>query len=571
MEYKNAVKFILDNLNRAPEKKITEIKEIIFSIEEAVKNQLNKNPDLDLDRVEEKINGLFNDELFTIDHPTRSDLYLFKTLEELLKNPNVIGEILSSPQIDEIINNSQEHFVYTSNIKENYITVLKDAFIAIKDNLNNDTRQKLLEKKMSPSEIKVFQSKISKFLKHFYDRFYNSTIKEGYTNKLLTYVKMLDFSGTLASNNNFNNNILTTLKLEFLGFNYDEEFEDNLKRPVIEDLMKPEFYNNLKADELIAMSAFYANRVAKTVETYNNCLYIIYKINLLKKYKEDSSFTFNLSDEEIQNFILQQRIFSKYSKQFVKEKIDTCENKKIMITPDTIYEELDNPIIKQGIRKYEYSYSDEFDKILPGYKHDILSDFGQCITLQTSTQLAYINKHHAIESLLLMLIDKDKERNWGVILDQTHKEHLSHDSVHNFLIGVDMKEFNMPISFHCSEDLIRTFINNYTNSDLIPVYKGNTDLIIPYNNSNVFLSTHILMKLSKEQRKLLRQTAESISQNDHSYKFIKHIQWMSHPNRPPDHIKAKYGIDKNGNLRKYLYHFGKHKVYREDKLPQFEK
>lgn len=85
MEYKNAVKFVLDNLNRAPEKKITEIKEIIFSIEEAVKNQLNKNPDLDLDRVEEKINGLFNDELFTIDHPTRSDLYLFKTLEELLK------------------------------------------------------------------------------------------------------------------------------------------------------------------------------------------------------------------------------------------------------------------------------------------------------------------------------------------------------------------------------------------------------------------------------------------------------------------------------------------------------
>ena len=570
MEYKNTVKYDLEKMNKASDVKIADIKGIIASIEEAVKKQLSENSDLNLDRVEEILNNLLNNKLFTLNHPTRSDLYLFKTLETLLKNQNVIGDILSSPQIDEIINNTQEHFVYTSNIQDNYITVLKDAFLVITDVLSNETRKKLLEHKMSSSEIKVFQSKISKFLKQFYDKFYNLTIKQGYINKMLAYIEILDFSGTLAKNNNYNNDRLTKLNLEFLGFNYNDDFEDNIKRPVIEDLMKPEFYNNFKAEELIAMSAFYANRVAKTVETYNYCLYIIYKTGLLKKYKENPTFTFNLSDEDIQNILLQQRLFSKYSKQFVNEKMENCKDKNL-ITPDIIYEELDNPFIKQAIRKYENNYSDEFNEILPGYKHDILSDFGQCLTLQTSTQLAYTNKYNAIESLLLMLIDNDKERNWGVILDESSKDEYTHNLVNNFLIGVDMKEFNMPITFHCSESLIRTFINNYTKADFIPVYKGITDMIRTNNNGKVFYGTQILMKLSKEQRKLLRHSAETISKTNQSYKFIHHIQWMSHPNRPPDHIKAKSGIDKNGNLRKYFYHFGKQKVYREDKLPQLEK
>ena len=110
-------------------------------------------------------------------------------------------------------------------------------------------------------------------------------------------------------------------------------------------------------------------------------------------------------------------------------------------------------ILNKLLEKYETYYNDEFSGRLPDLKHDILSDLGQCIVLQASTQFAYENKKHAIESLLLMLIDKDKERNWGVILDETYNKEFSQSKTNTFLIGVDMKEFNMPITFHCTEAL----------------------------------------------------------------------------------------------------------------------
>ena len=448
---------------------------------------------------------------------------------------------------------------------------MKDAFHALKNIIPSETKKKLVEHKMTPSEIKVLQSNICKFLRQFYDKLYNTVIKEGYTNKMLKYCDILDFSGSLPDNNSRNNNRLVNSNFEFLGFNYDDEIEDNIKRPVITDLMKPDFYKNLKADELIGLSAFYANKVAKTIETYNYCLYIIYKTDLFKKYKENPDYSFDLSDEQIQQILLQQKIFTNYTRLFIEEKTNTCKL-DTKISPDIIYEELNNTHIKQALRKYENYYYDEFSSRLPDLKHDILSDLGQCIVLQASTQFAYESKKHAIESLLLMLIDKDKERNWGVILDETYNKDFSQSKTNSFLIGVDMKEFNMPITFHCTEAFIRTFMNNYAKTDYIPVYKGIKDMVIETQaNHQTFWGTPIFMKLSKEQRKLLRETSEAMSTDNPYYNFIQHIQWMSHPNRPPKHIKAEYGINKDGSLRKYYYSFEKKKVYREDKLPQFEK
>lgn len=571
MEYVNALKYDIDRMFKTSDMKIQDIKNIILATEKSVKKYLNQHPDEDISIIETKMNNLLNTDLYSLKHPTRSDLYLFKTLETILKEPNIIGDLLVSPKIDDIVNSCETRYKYTSSIAENYLTLLKDAFNANKNIITSETKKELLDHNLSSSEIKVLQSKICKFLKQFYDKYYNNTIQKGYINKMLTYCDILNFTGTLPDNNNRNSIRLMNSNLEFLGFNYDEESEDDLKKPVITDLMKPEFYKNFKIDELIALSAFYANKVAKTIETYNYCLYIIYKTDLFRKYKENPEYTFNLSDEQIQQILLQQKIFSNYTRLFIEEKANNCTS-DMKITPDIVYEELNNAYIKQALRKYETYYNDEFSSRLPDLKHDILSDLGQCIVLQASTQFAYENKKHAIESLLLMLIDKDKERNWGVILDETYNKEFSQSKTNTFLIGVDMKEFNMPITFHCTEAFIRTFMNNYAKTDYIPVYKGIKDMVIETQaNRPTFWGTPILMKLSKEQRKLLRESSEALNNDNPYYNFIQHIQWMSHPNRPPKHIKDEYRINKDGSLRKYYYSFEKKKVYREDKLPQLEK
>ena len=326
MEYVNALKYDIDRMF-----KTSDIKNIIIATEKSVKKYLNQHPDEDISIIETKMNNLLNTDLYSLKHPTRSDLYLFKTLETILKEPNIIGDLLVSPKIDDIVNSCETRYKYTSSIEENYLTLLKDAFNANKN-------------------IITLQSKICKFLKQFYDKYYNNTIQKGYINKMLTYCDILNFTGTLPDNNNRNSIRLMNSNLEFLGFNYDEESEDDLKRPVITDLMKPEFYKNFKIDELIALSAFYANKVAKAIETYNYCLYIIYKTDLFRKYKENPEYTFNLSDEQIQQILLQQKIFSNYTRLFIEEKANNCTS-DMKITPDIVYEELNNAYIKQALRK----------------------------------------------------------------------------------------------------------------------------------------------------------------------------------------------------------------------------
>ena len=564
--YKNNVKYDIDRFREIPNYVVDDVKDVISTIEHSVKCFLKESPDADIETIEFKIHNLLNAFLYSTSHPTRSDLYLYKSITEVVKNPNIIRDILSSSKSEEIINNTQNKFVYSSNIKENYINLLKDALNDLKKNFTEEYKQKIISNKLSESEMKLLQNDIVKFLKGFNEKFYNKIIKDGYIKKIVNYAHILDFTGILPRNNNYNTKRFSALKLDFLCFNYNSDTPDDLKRPAMEDLLNPEFYKSFSLDELVAMSAFYSNRVGKAIENYNNCLYIINKTELLKKCKENPDYEFNLSNSDIKNILLQQKLFEKSARDFIQEQIEQHKFDEVKITPDTIYEELENPIIKQCLRKYEIYYSDEFNEILPDFKHDILSDFGESILLQTSTMYAYNNKYHSLESLLLFLIDKDKERNWGVILDETYNEKLSMDSINSLLIGVDMKEFNMPVSFHCSEEEVHKFIKNYTGTNLIPVYKGNKDLLRTTDKTETFYTTQVFMKLSKEQRKILRQTAETMNKHDWSYKLIQHIQWMSHPNRPPEHIKKEYGTDKNGNLKKYFYDFEKKKIYTEKYL-----
>ena len=121
-----------------------------------------------------------------------------------------------------------------------------------------------------------------------------------------------------------------------------------------------------------------------------------------------------------------------------------------------------------------------------------------------------------------------------------------------------MKEFNMPLALHCSRDQIKEFLKNYTGKTLIPVYKGNEDMFV----DDELVSTQIYMKLSKEQRKLLRQKAEKINARQSMYyKFIKHLQWMSHPKRPPEFI----------NKQNLVYDLNTGFIYDEKDLEKEEK
>lgn len=573
--YKNDVKYMIDKFDEIPEYKITEVRELLTSIQESVKLALKENPDLSFETVSTEIQNLMNTYLDNSDktdyktiklspssfqHPTRSDLYLYKTLETIIKRPGIISELISKYDMKKIIDNTQTTFKYTPNISNNYEMFLKDVFVIFKQKLPPETIQKIYNNELSHAEIMSLQKQILDFVKYFNEKLYNKIIKNGTINKVINFTQILDFTNILPRNNNNNNIRLQSMNMNFLGFNYFYNNDDEISRPYVSSLLEPSLYSNYKIEELFGMCAFYANRTAKAINVYNNGLYVLHKTGLLKKFYEDPDYKFNLSDEEIRNLLIQQSLLEKTCKDFIKNKQSEDDDDLYHVTDSTIYEELNNPIIKQAIRKYDNFYPDEFSKLLPNYQHDLLKDLTEGIKLAATTSYAYDIKYNAIESLIFMLMEKGKELNWGIVL-----ESIRDKDTDNIIIGIDLKEFNMPIKLHCPKNKILDFIRDYTGSSIIPVYEGNNDMIMPTKNGDKFYSTQILLKLSKDQRKLLKETADTINPNDYFYKFVKHLAWMSLPKRVPDFL-----LNENGTFVKRFYDFDKNKVYTEKYLEELQ-
>lgn len=540
LERKSNLSMEVEYFKKLNKTQIDDIKQIISSIESAVKESLQENPNLTYKDIEEEIFNLINNFISPLGSPTKNDLYLFKTIEQILKNPDIINTIISSHDMKEYLKFNKGPYSYTSNIKNNYPSLLQDAFYNIQDYFTDDLKQKMLSHSLTEQEKKSIQNEVCSFIKKYYDKAFNIIIKNGYIQRITNCTTVLDLCGLLSKNNVINNFRLSYLDIDFLGYDYYDNNANNIiKRPSITSLMNENFIKNYNTDELIALSAFYCNRLAKCSIEYNDMLYLLYKTDTLHKYMKDPNYKFDLSDDKISTILAQHSILEKASRLYMEKKIKTNQRS---FSDVYLYEDINTPEISSFLHKYGANYSSEFDQMLPDLNNDILKDLEKSIALQTTVNNAYIMKKHSLESLLLMLIDKNKEKNWGVVLEKIDGSKYDKDKNNNLLIGIDMKEFNMPVKLHCSKEQIEEFMINYTGKPIIPVYKGNDDFII----DNTYYSTQILNKLSKEQRKLLHKTAEAVKPSDKKYKLIKHLQWMSHPNRTPefiDNTKQYYNLE----------------------------
>ena len=569
MEYKNEVKFMIDLIQNNHGLMINEVRDILTSIENAIKKFLKDDPNLSKEELNARLNNLMsvyisnksnNQVPLALNQPTRSDLYLYKTLETIIKHPNILKDILSMYDMKKILDNTDSEIIYTSNISKNYETYLKDIFLVLRDKLPKEILEKLYNDELSIPEKVYLQQELMSFTKRFNMNFYDKVIRTGTINKIVNFSEILDRTNLLPKNNNYNNLRLQSMDMSFMGFNYFYNKEDDINRPFVSSLLNPNLYTNYKIEELFGMCAFYANRASKAISIYNNGLYILYKTDLLKKYIENPDYKINLSNQEIKNILTQKTLLDKPCGDFIKSEHNEEDDKPYEVTDSTIYQELNNPIIKQALRKYNYSYSDEFNKLIPNCNHDLLEDLNENLRLNATTSYAYSIKYNAIESLIFMLMEKGKDLNWGIVLD-TEKD----ESPENIVIGIDLKEFNMPIKLHCSKEKILEFVKNYSNNSIIPVYAGNEDMKIHKRNGDKFYGTQILLKLSKDQRKILRKKADEITPDNTYYKFVKHINWMSLPKRVPEFL-----LNENNTFVKRYYDLEKNKIYTEKYLEELK-
>lgn len=489
--------------------------------------------------------------------PNMSQIYMNKTIEYILENKEIINEILPTLDIKKLKESEENLVKYTHNLQrnskiliENIVEVIykqksKVDFNIMQNILRTEGEEKVKEfieddikneeknyKKLNGIIYKVIEQKFAKSEK--------SKINEDSIERLSNTVKLLDEINTLKVNNDINNKRLDELNLEFLKFDYEND--TNKKSGIaIKDLMDEEFLKRFDIYEITALNAFYVNRLVKVLEEYNWNLYFAKKMDIYTKIINNEPININLTDEEIRHVILQKEFLKEKSQILIKDIIKNYEKEKIEDTSITKQSIISSKRFQNIKEQYKEKYEELYNKIyLPNFKNDFVEDLITSVMLETDMYNLYEVKNMSIQAIMMFLIDKDKEINWGYIPEEENGKNSIERGNKYILIGFDLKGYNMPIKLHVEKDKIEKFLSNYTNSTIIPMYEGNEDMEI----NDKFLTTQVLMKLSKSQRAKLKSTIQTMSPDDERYKYIEHLNWMMFPKRYPNYLKQKDGTIK---------------------------
>lgn len=182
------------------------------------------------------------------------------------------------------------------------------------------------------------------------------------------------------------------------------------------DLTNPEFLKRFSLNDLIAMSAFYTNRLVKETINYNNSLYIAKKIELIDKVIHNDDYKLEISDETIRELLAQQdflgnianQIFSNVNRKQMKE---TSENFAVLNLED-------EKLTKDARKNFENDYNELYNKVLlTDINNDFFKDLIEVMFLEADRYNLYQKKDFCIESLLVILEDEEKNNNinWGYI------------------------------------------------------------------------------------------------------------------------------------------------------------
>lgn len=191
------------------DKLIENIKEIKKEHPEYSSEQIEEILFLDIKNIISKMNGA-----------TRSDIYMCKTIETILKNPEIIIEKLNKDYIQKQCNHIPNRIAYTSNMDDNINLLMQDVINVVLRQFPKKLLNYLKEHELTQNEKIELKKIIEEYLKTEYKDM-TKTIKTQYENQLSNVVKKLYDEGFLEKYNNKNNERLENMGLDILKYNID--------------------------------------------------------------------------------------------------------------------------------------------------------------------------------------------------------------------------------------------------------------------------------------------------------------------------------------------------------------
>lgn len=204
---KNRINYTKDHLNR------------LIEIIQGIKKEY---PKYTVEQIEEMLFLNMKNTISKMNGATRSDTYLYKTIERIIKDPKIIFEKINKDDIQKHRNGTQNRLFYTSNIDNNINILINDILNVILDKSPERLVSYLEKNELSQSERIELKKTIEEYLKTEYKDL-TKTLKHQYVNQLANVVQKLYKEGYLEKYNNKNNERLENMGLDILKYNINSQ------------------------------------------------------------------------------------------------------------------------------------------------------------------------------------------------------------------------------------------------------------------------------------------------------------------------------------------------------------
>ena len=454
-----------------------------------------------------------------------SQIYRYIAIESLL-NSRDYNSIVNKMNSKE--NTSGKDIEFTGNLQNDYQSLVKTFFYSeyilrykeLKKYLKMYTNDRRIQEELK--EIEEHTNKIIAGKLSVYD--YNKIQKKekAYFQELRKMIKV-DLTQILANN--------IYLKIDFLRQigalnNYENEYNHTLEKLSMpssfrikdrktfeQELMDKNKLKNYSVSELVALNAFWTNRLVKEVERRNEVIYVLQNSNNFTDFSEGREF--ELIDEDIMYYLAEYRAIVPYITKFKNDKKNSGKTKSVDGNSNlaTVVFDIEEIFEQEDIDYYGFNDLDAMS-------YNVL-------LLNNRSQILYDQKDIAIQEMISFIVNTNEYRNAGISFESDEKANTNKP-----LIVIDLKGFNAPLMLHMIKGSLTRSVKNVSGKDAFPVYRGGKDLIVESSQRGRYTAkTNLLFKLNSEQRKDISARAGLVGPRDTNAKYVTHISWMLNPKK----------------------------------------
>ena len=350
-------------------------------------------------------------------------------------------------------------------------------------------------------------SKIQKEQKDFFERLRKkekANLSEQLANNIWLKIDFLRQIGALKNYEEDYNRTLENLSMpSSFRIENKEEFE--------KELLDRNKLKNFSISELIALNAFWTNRLVKEVERRNEVIYVLENTDNFNAFSEGKEI--NLKDKDIRHYLAEYRAIVPYITRFKLDGRNRNKEKSI----DGI----------SNLAVLDFDINQIFSKDDIEHYNDLEAVAYNVLLLNNRSQLLYDQKDIAIGEMVSLMVNSTGYNNAGISLEEAGTGYKGKS-----LVVIDLKGFNAPLMLHMNNDELLKRVKKVSGRTEIPVYRGGRDLVIESSQSGRRTAkTNVLFKLNSSQRKDIAARAGVVGAKDTNGRYVTHISWMLNPKK----------------------------------------